>query len=357
MSLSDKRETRPCKAPPKASCAAVYALTPQGATLGLFLAGELGAELHLPRRLAERFAEGPARPFDSLTATVAELFHARSAHVFITAAGVAVRAIAPHLRGKDKDPAVLVLDQRGEFCVSLLSGHLGGANRLAEKVAVLTKGRAVITTATDCAGTPAVDVLAQDAGLAISDISRIKDVNAILAAGGAVTLHDPDGWLPVADMGSFFTPAPDNQAQVVVDWRTPPPDTRALWLHPPCLCLGVGCRRGVPARTILERITETFAARGATLASLCGLATVRAKEHEPGLREAAATLGVPLTFYPASELDAVEAPTPSERVARAVGTSSVCEAAAMLLAERDHLLMEKQTLENVTLALAVRRPE
>lgn len=336
---------------------AVYALTPRGAQLGRLLARGLQGSLHLPRRLAEAAQEADAAVFDSLPVHVAALFHRRPAHVFITAAGVAVRMIAPHLRGKDQDPAVLVLDQEGRFCVSLLSGHLGGANRLAQQAARLAGGRAVVTTATDTAGAPAVDVLAREAGLVIADLRRVRDVNAALAAGEQVGVWDPEGWLQTAGQPQLYQAETRDEARVAVDWREPArPYPQQLLLHPPCLCLGVGCRRGVSGSVLEARVRDLFSEQGLALQSLRVMGSVQAKRGEPGLQRLADSLDVPLLFFPAPLLNAVRTPNPSPRVARAVGASSVCEAAALLLAGAGRLLVEKRRLTDITLALAVRRP-
>ncbi|MCF8030546.1 MAG: cobalamin biosynthesis protein CbiG, partial [Desulfohalobiaceae bacterium] len=159
---------------------AIYALTRPAAELALRLEeafissqrssfhpepgtrnGERGtrqADLYLPADLTQEFG---GQGFSRLQDLVAETFHRYMGHVFLTAAGIAVRSIATLLQGKDRDPAVVVLDQKGEYAVSLLSGHLGRGNRLAREVAAILGGRAVITTATDSLGLPAVEELAR----------------------------------------------------------------------------------------------------------------------------------------------------------------------------------------------------
>jgi len=146
---------------------AIYALTPQGAVLGRRMADQLDADLFLPSRIADPHG---AIPFDRLLDVVAKSFFLYPRHVFIAAAGIVVRAIASHLKSKDRDPAVIVLDQEGEYVISLVSGHLGGANELARNVARLTGGRAVITTATDTVGVPSMDLLAKEKDLTIANL-------------------------------------------------------------------------------------------------------------------------------------------------------------------------------------------
>jgi len=335
---------------------AVYALTPRGAALARRLARSLGAELFLP----ERFAERGERGFASLTEQVGENFQAYAAHVFVAACGIVVRSIAPLLRGKDVDPAVIVLDQEGRHAVSLLSGHLGGANDLAREVALLAGGEAVITTATDCAGLPSLDLLARDSGLAIGDLGAVKAVNAALLEGRTVQLFDPQGLLavPGEHAGLFeWLAAPhliDPRGPcVVVDWRADRAGPGCLALHPRVVAAGVGCRRGTPADEVLAALEGACAARGVALASVGVLASIAAKRDEPGLIQAARQLGARMMFFEAEELAGVDVPNPSPMPLKHVGVESVCEAAALLAAGTTRLLAQKIKTPTVTVALAL----
>jgi len=153
---------------------AYYALTRQGAELAQRIIARAGGDLFISRRLDLPVGQA----FDSLPELVAGTFHAYRAHVFVSAAGIALRCIAPHIVHKASDPAVLVCDQRGEHVVSLLSGHVGGANALAEQVAAITGGRAVITTATDGKGLPAQDMPAPQAKIFHAGIGCRKNTPA-----------------------------------------------------------------------------------------------------------------------------------------------------------------------------------
>jgi cobalt-precorrin 5A hydrolase len=364
-----------------ASDIAIYALTPQGARLARALAEALGGDVFLPRR----FAAPGENAFDSLPGLVADTFHRYGGHVFVAACGIVVRAVAPYLRGKAHDPAVAVLDQNGRYAVSLLSGHLGGANDLARRAASVTGGEAVITTGTDSAGLPSLDVLARDCGLAIENLDAVKGVNAALLEGRAVQIFDPESRLalPAGHVALFEWAAaphlldPDRPA-VIVDWRCPkggfavpgdperpvrsgseasPPRSDAgavrLILRPRVVAAGVGCRKGVPGAEILAAIRDACEARGVAVKSLAALASIEAKRGEPGLCEAARALGADLVFYPAGQLAAVEVPNPSEAALKHMGVKSVCEAAALLAAGTDRLLLAKTKTGTVTVALAL----
>ena len=335
---------------------AVYVLTPTGLAPARQLARQLPAELFAARGLAEYLKQDEARLFERLLPLVEQTFARYRAHVFVCATGIAVRAIAPHLADKAADPAVVSLDDQGRFAVSLVSGHLGGANALVRQVAEVTGAQAVVSTATDLAGVPAVDLLAKELGLTMADVSRVKHVSSALLAGKEVARHDPGGlldgyaeWLPARALEH----AGDGPV-VWVDYKVPPARDRLLALHPPVLWAGVGCRRGTPAMEILKLLHGALGEAGLARQSLAGLASVEDKADEPGLLEAAAVLKIPLTCYARTQLREMDVPNPSQRVMQAVGTPSVCEAAARKAAGEDgRLLIEKTKSDVATVAVAL----
>jgi len=336
---------------------AVYALTRQGLILANRLAAELGGVVFASRRIAEGTG---VQPFDSLPELVAENFSRFSGHVFVAAAGIVVRCIAPHLAGKDRDPAVVCLDQEGRFAVSLLSGHLGGANDLAVRCAQAVGGQPVVTTATDSAGLPSLDVLAASRGLVIGNLDRVKGVNGALLDKQPVQVYDPEDFLGLAEEKLFLPVSHRDDWQagepgVWVSWKEDCPDRDALRLYPRVLMLGVGCRRGVGRDEIYSHVVNVFEAAGLSLRSVAGLGSVDVKADEAGLLEAAADLGVEPVFFAKERLDAVDAPNPSGTVMRRMGIGSVSEAAAILLSKGGSLLVEKTKTRTVTLAVARRK--
>lgn len=340
---------------------AIYALTPQGACLGRTLADRLDGDLFLPGRLAE--AHG-AIAFDRLLEAVTKGFRLYPRHVFIAASGIAVRAVAPHLTSKDQDPAVVVLDQEGNHVISLVSGHLGGANELARKVALLTGGRAVITTATDTAGVPSIDLLAKEKDLAIANLKAVKSINMALLAGEFIQVCDPEdrlglkartrpGWAIkwIHANGEWV----DDRPGVWVTWKQKRPDSelKQLVLHPRRLVAGVGCNRGTESREIVDLIQDTFQKEGLSLQSLKCLTTIEAKRGEQGLLEAARELGAPLIFFERSQVASIQTPHPSSVVKKHMGVDSVCEATALLKSRGGRLLVPKTQSRNATLAVAL----
>jgi cobalt-precorrin 5A hydrolase len=350
--------------PPERPATAVYALTPAGARLGRALARELGADLFVTRRLEPDHPGATA--FDALVPFVGTVFAAYRRHVFVAAAGIVVRAVAAHLRGKGGDPAVVALDQRGRFAVSLVSGHLGGANALAREVAAITAGTAVVTTATDTEDLPALDVLAAERGLAIADLGAVKAVNIALLAGDPVQVLDPDDRLGLRGAPGAPEPWPGHFVHLPEPgaWRPGLPGVRVteravaagggeLVLHPPCLAVGLGCRRGASADEIVAAVEGTLAGAGLSPLALLGLASIGLKRDEAGLLEAAARLGKAILFYETGDLKDIAVPNPSARVQRETGVPGVCEAAAMKLAGTKDLLVQKTRCGNVTVAVAL----
>jgi len=336
---------------------AIYALTPEGAALGARLRALLGGDLHTPERMAGEYG---AIGFDALGELVAGTFGRYRRHAFIAACGIVVRVIAPLLRDKSVDPAVAVMDAAGRHVISLLSGHVGGANDLAHEIAGALGAVAVITTATDVAGVPAVDVLARDLGMVLENAGAVKHVSGALVAGKRVGVFDPGNFFPVVDRDhtAFFEYVSSPEAlgdgpQIRVDWREGVLPEKAACLRPRVLHAGVGCRRGVAASEITAFVREVFAKRRLSLSSLAGLASIEAKRDEAGLLAAARDLGVGLQFYTAQSLSAVRVPNPSERVRAQMGVDGVCEAAAMLSAGTNRLLIAKQKTLRVTLAVAL----
>ena len=336
----------------------VVALTPGGAALARRLCADLpGSRCWLPA--AQATSGGEVR-FNNLSQVFREALAQGENLVCIMAAGIVVRALAPYLQGKALDPWVLVVDEAGRFAVSLLAGHLGGANDLARRVAQILGGTPVITTASDVQGLPALDVLAAQVGLGIENLAAVKGIQMALLNGQTVRVVDPDGYLSesLADYaGLFVTEADLNKAlkekmpTVYAGFRERPWPRDWLILRPRNLVAGVGCHRGTPGREIVDFIKETFQQEGLSLLSLKALATIEAKKAEPGLNHAALSLGVKLVWFTAAALKDVSVPHPSRQVARHLGVRSVSEAAA-LKAGGLELLVPKRKSANLTVAVA-----
>jgi cobalt-precorrin 5A hydrolase len=334
---------------------AVWAITPNGAALALRLAAAFPeADVFATDRL-EGLPPSAVR-FGSLAEAVAAHFCRYGGHVFIMAAGIVVRLVAGLLVHKTADPAVVVVDDRGTFAVSLLSGHLGGANRLAGRVAAAIGAQPVITTATDVNAVPAIDVLAAELGLKIETPQAIKTVNMALLTGSPVEVHDPLGVLAgrIPHAAAFSGGGGAIAARVYADDRSAAAPAGALVLRPRSLVAGIGCNRNTRPEEIKQLLFDALHASGLARASLRSLASVDLKADEPGLAVLAKELDLPLEFFDREQIGRVEAsvPSPSAVVAKHIGVQSVCEAAAMLASRGGSLIVPKRSSRNATVAIA-----
>ena len=322
----------------------VIAFTRRGAELGRKLTAALGGALYAPARFA---ADAGAEPVPALAAWTAARWEDSDALVFVGAAGIAVRAVAPHVRDKFTDPAVVSVDEEGRFAVPLLSGHVGGANELALRVAELTGGQAAVSTATDVNGLFAVDVWAKGNGLVITDRALAKEVSAALLEGKAVGFASDFGHPCPAGL----TQGPAEIGVWVTARTGAGPFSRTLRLAPKGLILGVGCRRGTERAAIEEAAAEALA--GYEPLAVAAVATIDLKKDEPGLLAFCAARGLPLLTFSAGELSAVAGDfTPSDFVKGVTGVDNVCERAAVLAG--GPLLVPRQARDGVTVAVAGR---
>jgi cobalamin biosynthesis protein CbiG len=342
----------PGSAPQSPAEPAIVALTPRGLEVG--------------RRLAQTLGRGEVLPAESgARETLANLFQSGRPLVCIMALGIVVRLLGPLVRDKKTDPPVVVVDEAGRFAVSVLGGHAGGANDLAREVAGAIGATAVITTASEALGLPALDLVGRSRGWKIEDGSALTEVAAALVRGGPVAVYQDAGspeWY--AEFGDW----PANLQRVktwpqgrwsgllVISDRWCPSSRRPTVIYrPPTLVLGVGCRRCVPCAEIEALFQYVCRSRGFSPLSLGMVATATLKADEPGLRGFAEMHGVPLRAFSLDEIAAVgELPTPSETVRAKLGVAGVAEPAALLGAGATSLLMPKYRARRATMALARR---
>ena len=320
----------------------LIAFTAHGTDLAVRLAGALTARGHRASLTREGL---------SASEWTARAFSRSQGLIFVGAAGIAVRSIAPLLQHKSRDPAVVVVDEGGQFAIPILSGHLGGANDLAREIAALLGGQAVITTATDVSGVFAVDQWARHQNLVVCTPEKIVEVSSSLLKGKKVTFWSR--WPVAGEIPAGLLAAERETADVVVDWYRP--EGSALWLCPRTLRVGVGCRRGTGAGAIRALLEAVLGGERLPLAALEAVCSIDLKGDEPGLLALCGELDLPLTTYTAQELETVPGEfSASPFVAEITGVDNVCERAA--LAAGGVLLRKKTALNGVTLALAGREP-
>lgn len=271
--------------------------------------------------------------------------------VFVGATGIAVRSVAPFLVHKSEDPAVIVADERGFHCISLLSGHIGGANALALRIARGIGADPVITTATDVNGVFAVDSWAVSQGMAVANPGAVKAFSSALLRGEDVQVWSAVGidGEPPAHVSTAGSP---EGADAIVDFRVRAVEgTQApLLLVPKMLVAGIGCRRGTPQDTLERRLSELCGREGIEPRALAVVATIDVKADEAGLLGLCASQGLEMRCFTAGELDSQEGDFhSSDFVRRTVGTDNVCERAVVAAGGR--LLVRRDASEGVTLAI------
>ena len=295
---------------------AVFAFSAQGIITGERIrealekpGGDVGA--WAPARLASRGWMG----FSTLAKELEELFLKMDAFVFVGAAGIAVRAVAPFIRDKLHDPAVVVVDELGRFVIPVLSGHAGGANELARRLGAALEALPVITTATDLHDVFSVDTFARRQGLSIVEKDEIKHLSGALLAGEPIGALTPE-------CGFLISPYPVGK-----------PLEHTLHLVPQDLVVGMGCKKGVPEDVLAGFLSGVFEREGWSLHRIRAIASVDAKREEPGLTALARRLHVPFLTYAGDLLAAQQGDfSSSEFVRGTVGVDNVCERGALCAA-------------------------
>lgn len=283
-----------------------------------------------------------------LAAWTDEHFKSDNALVFIGAAGIAVRAVAPLIKSKTTDPAVIVLDEYGRFAIPILSGHIGGANALAKDISSLLGALPIITTATDSGGLFAIDSWATQRGLHIINPERIKRVSALLLAGETVafrSLFPVAGALP----DGFVQNIKKSDVSITIKTRGRP---EMLRLVPPVLTLGVGCRKGVTASDLERAFDMILRKAGFYREAVAQVCSIDLKTGEAGLVEFCRLNGLPFKTFSAAELNALKGNfTASEFVWKTTGVDNVCERSAVL-GSGGELLTKKDADNGITMAFA-----
>ena len=366
---------------------AIAGFTANGCVLAQKIANELeGARAWAPRRIAE---EVGLPGFDSVGAWAGEAFaQGCDGIVFVGACGIAVRAMAPYVASKMHDPAVVCVDEAGRWAISLLSGHVGGANDLARRIARIVGATPVVTTATDARGAFAIDEWATRCGLVIANPQLIKCVSGALLEGRRVgvrvgrqvslTGELPAGFVREECAGDTDSASDTNGADD--DIRKPCPAGAApdsadashvLHAHvrigpePPCendpdtlhlitrnAVVGVGCRRGCEAEILQDCVEAALAGLCLAPEAVAALATIDLKAAEPAVVELAAKHGWRLRTFSAQALAAQGGYFASSEFVRThVGVDNVCERAlACCGAVR---VLSKQAHQGTTVAVGL----
>ena len=332
----------------------IVAFSTKGCSTALKIAKGLGKECKVFSKTS-----GDSTDTEMITVSMSDwtgaAFKEAKGIVFVGATGIAVRAIAPHLKNKMKDPAIVCVDELGKYAISLLSGHLGGANILTKQVASIIGGEPIITTATDINKKFSVDSFALSHDMAIGSMALAKDVSAAVLEGRFVGLKSdytlkgnlPDG-LTIADAGELGVYITSNSIE---------PFTKTLRLFPKDHILGIGCKKGTSEVDINDLVTSVLGSSDVSIKNVRLIASIDLKKEEKGLLKFAEDNRIPTIFFSSEDLNSLPdvGYSRSDFVIKITGVDCVSERSAMAASIDGELIVKKVSRNGVTVAL-VREP-
>ena len=298
----------------------------------------------------------------ALSAWTEEHFSQSDALIFIGAIGIALRAIAPYIKTKTKDPAVVVVDELGQFSIPILSGHIGGANELALQVSEILDAIPVITTATDINNVFAIDTWAKSQGLKIFNPECIKLVSSKLLKGEDIhikTEYPINGNVP-KNVYLNDLDGSESDYDVIISHKDYENEYKkdTLLLIPQIITAGIGCRKDISFEIIERNVLNALKKENCHILSLNAIASIDKKAHEKGILDFARKYELPFNTYSAEELNSLEGDfTKSEFVKSVVKVDNVCERSAVI--ESNGILIRRKDTgegDGVTIALAITDP-
>ncbi len=348
------------------------ALITNGET-GIKIARKIAHDLSEKDSIAEIISTKKSRgvkTVKSLAGFTGENFQNYDGFVFIGALGICVRCIAPHIKDKNTDPAVVNVSEDGLFAQSVLSGHAGGANELAKKIARIAGAQPVITTATDAGGLWPLDILGDKFGWKTeTENSSVKKIMSLLSEKRrfAVLFETRDGGTDYLErtMPEFaetvFSEKDISQKHKFLVAVTPfvkKTKIPSVFFRPKSLCIGLGSQKGIGGKQFLSSIEKEMSVRGFSFGSIGKMASASVKRKEPAFQALAEKLDIPFAVFEEKTLVKTPKPNPSETVMNKIGTDGVSEPAALLLSGADKLALEKTKItlpsgKKYTFAIAV----
>lgn len=298
------------------------------------------------------------------------LFESYKGLIFIISLGAVVRMLAPLLKDKKTDPAVIVIDDKGENVISVLSGHIGGANELTREIAAALQARPIITTASDVQETIAVDLFGKRFGWEWDSPEKLTPVSAAVVNEERIAVIQESG---EKNWWHYDRPLPENikvyslirealskkpGASLVITHRNLSEEEyeileNGVLYRPKVIVLGIGCNRGTSSEEIQQVIDQTLEELQFSPKSIKAICTIDLKKDEAGLVEIAKNHEWEFICYTPEQLNSVKIKAPSETVFKYTGAYGVSEPAALLYSRAESLALVKKKSGNVTISVAI----
>lgn len=330
----------------------ILSFTARGSKLNKEICSELKNQGHKAKGYAiTKYAdESGLLAFTKISSLLKEIFPVMDGIIFISACGIAVRGIAPFLRSKGRDPGIVVIDEGGNYAISLLSGHIGGGNELCKEVAKIVGAVPVITTATDINQVFSVDSFAKEKGLWIKDLNKIKSISSAILDGEKISIYSDyeiTGKLP-----SELTYEALEKGICISHNESLAPFPVTINLMPRDLVLGIGCKKNTSIEAINCLLEEVCEKLNLNKYRIKKIASIDIKASEAGILELARVIKAEFVTFTAKELNNAQGNfTESAFVTQTVGVGNVCERSGALASEYGKMLIGKTTKDGVAIAI------
>ncbi|MBG6130276.1 precorrin-4 C11-methyltransferase [Aquimarina sp. EL_43] len=322
---------------------------------GLSIAKTLQKEFYRSKLFTTRTVEvnKDIKQINSVAELIEDSFHNYDAWVFVGALGICVRSIAPHIKDKASDPAVINVDDQGKFVQAVLSGHIGKANTLTAQISRILNAQAVLSTSSDLQNLWALDTLAETYGWKMKSSIPINKIISLFVNRKSTALilkvknkgvqylekTCPDFVDVYYDQKDFEHS--DYELILYVGYEIMATETPVLSFYPPCVALGSGCAKDIEPQLLMKGLESALQEQHIAIESIYAIGSATIKNEEQAYLDFAAYHNIPFITYTSEELNTITVANPSEVVKKKVGVYGVSEAAAALIAGQSTWLVEK----------------
>lgn len=330
---------------------AVIAITKNGCELAVEISKKLDVTLFLKKEYVNYNLK-----FNSIISPFSKnmpmLFDQFDGIVFIMATGIVIRSIAPHIVSKLKDPAIVVMDERANYVISLLSGHIGGANELAIKISNITDAIPVITTATDVNKKPAADMIAKTNNCYIENIEQLKYINSAFVNGKQIALFTEHNTINQKTDSVILNPKSTYRYNISISNIVYKYEDCTLYLRPKILVLGVGCKKNIPYDRFENAVKSFMHEIGRSIYGISTVSSIDIKSKESCILKFCQNYNLEYVTFSSDELKSVESKFEQSKFVKSmVGVGNVCETSAYLASKNSKQLSSKRVYDGITLCL------